>query len=333
MEKHQENVGTISNATQESSQKLTTALEKLFKDFFKFFEKGKEDQKVEIQRDGKTIASGVLRDGELKDVKGKIPATELAKLRQYMGADRGTDFGGENSKEFKILVNDKPLLHAQKGIVLQNDLPDKMRDQFRTPAAEQQKATAAPTASTTAPTAEKAQASNPDLRADLKKAGVDDRTIAEVERQVGQSKGRSPIVVVQQTLPKESALHRVMFAVKQAGNKVAGLFNSSEKSLKQDLRNLEVTQQAKQSLSQLSDRPPGERSWNGNTYQITEGKDGSLAIEAKGRGKILEFSKGRIEGKATEADLKNFKTLNKEIEKYNANEKTPQLAASGEHSR
>lgn len=340
MEKHQEHAEKTATANQELGPKINEALAKFFKDISKFFEKNKEEQKVEIQRDGKTIASGVLRDGELKDVKGKIPAHELLKLKDAIGADRGTQIGAKTSKEFKILVNGEPLLHTQRGIVLQNDLPEKMRDQFRTtaPTPEKPKTAAASASAPTAPTTEKsavepAQSPNPDLRAELKKAGVDDRTIAEVERQVGQSKGRSPIVVVQQTLPKESPLHRVMFAVRQAADKVGDLFTgNTRRSLKQDLRNLEVTQEAKVSLAQLASGPPGQRSWSGQTYQLTEGKNGEFAIEAKGRGKILEFSKGRIEGNATEADLKNFKHLNQEISKHYSKEKStqPQLASGME---
>ena len=363
MEKYQEHVGNIATSTQELESKMMSELGKFFTDFLKKFEKLKGDQKaeqkVEIQRDGKTIASGVMRNGELHDVKGKIPTTELSKLKEAIGADRGAQVGKENSKEFKILVNNKQLLHTHRGIVLQNDLPQKMRDQFRAaaPTAEKPKPVAktAPTPTTekdktAAKTTEKpelqpAQAPTVDLRTELKKAGVDERTITEVERQVTANKGQSPVeqsqekagqspsAIVQKTLPKESPLHRVMFALRQAADKVGDLFQGgTARSLKQDLRNLEVTQEAKMSLSQLSDRPPGERSWSGNTYQLTEGKNGEFAIEAKGRGKILEFSKGRVEGSATEADLKNFKTLNQEITKYNAKERAqqPQLAGGME---
>ena len=371
MEKYQEHVDNVATSTQELQTKLMKDLGKFFTDFLKNFEKQKGDQKaeqkVEIQRDGKTIASGVMRDGQIQDVKGKIPAADLTKLKEAIGADRGAQIGDEKAKEFKILVNHKPLLHTHRGIVLQNDLPQKMRDQFRAaaPTAEKPKTTAAsatkaaekpktataatPIADkdkTAAPTTEKpglqpAQAPAVDLRTELKKAGVDERTIAEVERQVTANKGQSPVepssektgqspsAIVQKTLPKESPLHRVMFALRQAADKVGDLFQGgTARSLKQDLRNLEVTQEAKMSLSQLSDRPPGQRSWSGNTYQLTEGKNGEFAIEAKGRGKILEFSKGRVEGNSTEADLKNFKTLNQEITKYNAKERAqqPQLA-------
>jgi hypothetical protein len=350
MEKHQEHVEQVSTSNQELGPKINESLTQFFKDLFKPFEKEKEksEQKVEIQRDGKTIASGVMRDGELQDVKGKIPAHELSKLKDAIGSDRGAQIGGENSKEFKILVNDKPQLHTHRGIVLKNDLPKKMRDQFHTPepTAEKDQTTAAnapekpktAAASASAPTAEKAelhpaQSHNVDLRAELKKAGVDDRTIADVERQMGQSKCKSPVIVVQQTLPKESSLHRIMFAIRQAAAKYGDMFKGgTERSLNLDLRNLEVTQEAKKSLAQLSDRPPGQRSWSGQTYQLTEGKNGEFSVEAKDRGKILEFSKGRIEGSATEADLKNFKKLNQELTKYHSNEKSqqPQLAAGSE---
>ena len=357
MEKHQEHTGNAAKASQDLHPKILEELGKFLQKFFKLFENQKGENKVEIQRDGKTIAAGVMRDGQIQDIKGKISSSDLAKLKEAIGADRGTQVGKENSKEFKILVNDKPLLHTNKGIVLQNDLPQKMRDQFRTttPTPEKPK-----TATVTAPTTEKdktaakttekpelqsAQAPTVDLRTELKKAGVDERTIAEVERQVTANKsqspvepsqekaGQSPSAIVQKTLPKESPLHRVMFALRQAADKVGDLFQGgTARSLKQDLRNLEVTQEAKMSLSQLSDRPPGQRSWSGNTYQLTEGKNGEFAIEAKGRGKILEFSKGRVEGNATEADLKNFKTLNQEITKYNAKERAqqPQLAGGVE---
>ena len=371
MEKHQEHTGNAAKASQDLHPKILEELEKFLQKFFNLFENQKGENKVEIQRDGKTIAAGVMRDGQIQDIKGKISSSDLAKLKEAIGADRGTQVGKENSKEFKILVNDKPLLHTNKGIVLQNDLPQKMRDQFRAaaPTAEKPKTTAASatkaaekpkTAAATAPTTEKdktaakttekpelqpSQAPTVDLRTELKKAGVDERTITKVERQVTANKGQSPVepsqekagqspsAIVQKTLPKESPLHRVMFALRQAADKVGDLFQGgTARSLKQDLRNLEVTQEAKMSLSQLSDRPPGQRSWSGNTYQLTEGKNGEFAIEAKGRGKILEFSKGRVEGNATEADLKNFKTLNQEITKYNAKERAqqPQLAGGME---
>ena len=71
----------------------------------------------------------------------------------------------------------------------------------------------------------------------------------------------------------------------------------------QEQTNRELLQNGKGALALLSDRPVGERQWEGKNYTMSEGKDGSFRITEKSRGEILNYTNGKVQGTATPQDL------------------------------
>lgn len=77
----------------------------------------------------------------------------------------------------------------------------------------------------------------------------------------------------------------------------------------QEQTNRELLQNGKGALALLSDRPVGERQWEGKNYTMSEGKDGNFRITEKSRGEILNYSNGQVKGSATPQDLDKLRNL------------------------
>jgi hypothetical protein len=100
---------------------------------------------------------------------------------------------------------------------------------------------------------------------------------------------------------------------KQAFAKLQGTTEQVESSQNwvahdQDALNLELLQQGKGALALLSNRPVGERSWEGNQYSMQEKGEG-FTITHQTRGVIAKLENGKVTGQATAQDLEKLNRL------------------------
>jgi hypothetical protein len=270
--------------TIESNIDTASAVYKAFASLLKklvtgvFAGKERNSHQVQILSGGKSVFRGVLQDDELKAVEGKITPAVLWQLQKISTQNPGSQLAGPSGADVKLLIDQKPVLVSQQGVIQTNLLPESLRQEFRSVG-------------------------------DGNSALPSQEPQEQVQRVFNPD--RSAILALKQSLPNNSSLHKLVCAIRQGWDKTGAFLSPTQRSFSQDLRNLNALQHGKVCLSLLGDGPPGQRAWSGRTYSLEETKDGNFTMYALNRGRILEFNSqgAAITGKATPQDLKNLQTL------------------------
>jgi hypothetical protein len=234
---------------------------------------------VEMCLGGKPIFRGRIQNNQLQVIDGKVTPAIMQHLKAMAENQPGTRISAPNSPDLQLLFNKTPVLDCRSGFVVRNDFPLSQQVQR-----------------------------NPEPVA---------HPVSNPSEQFTQAQPRNREVdpgllrTLSQNFPKESALHKIVFALKQGCSKFSSWLNPTQRSFAQDLRNINTLQQAKVCLSLLGTQKPGERSWEGRAYGISEKPGGILELYARDRGLILRFDKngGVLDGKVSNQDFKNLEQL------------------------
>ncbi len=128
-------------------------------------------------------------------------------------------------------------------------------------------------------------------------------SVKQVSKNLSQQLGQIKDSIGQRTNKINNSFKNLALQQKQSGNK-------------KDLNNVVALAAATRLLENFGDKNnQGSRIFEGNTFRF-ESNNSNLKITAKdGRGEVLTFNKGNLQGNLTDTDVKQFQKINSELNK------------------